>query len=225
VDRLPRSPGFAVSNQKRESERIHVAEIARLQPYQTVLITAAGSTTGLAAIALAKKVGARVVATTRTGKKREGLLAHGAHHIIATEEEDLAARVLEITGGEGADVVYDCVAGTMNEKIVQATKIRGTWIVCGLMDVSPSPFPWLAMFIRSVRFSTYKVFDFTGNRHLGLAADEEAFTRARHFIAGGLTDGSLPITLDREFEGLEALPEAVTYMAANQATGKIVVTI
>jgi NADPH:quinone reductase-like Zn-dependent oxidoreductase len=53
-------------------------ELARLQPYQTVLITAGTSTTGLAAIAIAKKIGAKIIATTRTNKKRDVLLAfHG----------------------------------------------------------------------------------------------------------------------------------------------------
>jgi NADPH:quinone reductase-like Zn-dependent oxidoreductase len=70
-----------------------------------------------------------------------------------------------------------------------------------------------------------KVFDFTGNRHLGLAGDDEALERAKAFIAAGLADGSFPITIDREFQGLESLPDAMRYMASNQAAGKIIVTL
>jgi len=107
-------------------------ELGRLQPYQTVLITAGTSTTGLAAIAIAKKVGAKIIATTRTSKKRDILLKAGADDVIATEEEDLIARVMEFTGGQGADVVYDAVAGALSEKLVQATRIRdiGLSMVC-----------------------------------------------------------------------------------------------
>lgn len=201
-------------------------ELGHLQPYQTVLITAGTSTTGLAAIAMAKKIGAKIIATTRTSKKRNVLLEAGADEVIATEEEDLVARVMDITNGCGADVIYDAVAGTLSEQLAQAVKIRGHWIVYGLLDQENlAAFPWMSAFIRSFHFHVYKVFDFTGNRHLGLLGDEQAYARAREFIAAGLADGSFPLTIDREFQGVESLPDALRYMASNQAAGKIVVTL
>ena len=201
-------------------------EIAHLQPYQTVLITAGTSTTGLAAIAMAKKIGAKIIATTRTSKKRETLLKAGADVVIATEEEDLVARVMELTHNQGADVIYDAVAGALSEKLVQAAKIQGHWIVYGFLDTDNlGTFPWWSATSRSIQFRLYKVFDFTGNRNLGLPGDDAAFNRAKAFIGAGLADGSFPITIDREFQGLETLPEAMRYMASNQAAGKIVVTV
>lgn len=202
-------------------------ELAHLQPYQTVLITAATSTTGLAAIAMAKKIGAKVIATTRTSKKRDKLLKAGADDVIATEEEDLVARVMDITSSQGVDVVYDAVAGALSEKLVQATKIRGHWIVYGLLDTENlGIFPWLLMATRSVQFhGFYKVFDFTGNRQLGLLGNEEAFARAKQFIAGGLSDGSFPVVIGREFQGIESLPDAMRLMESNQASGKIIVNV
>ncbi|MDM9379872.1 zinc-dependent alcohol dehydrogenase family protein [Chlorogloeopsis sp. ULAP01] len=204
-----------------------LVELAHLQPYQTVLITAGTSTTGLAAIAIAKKMGAKVITTTRTSKKRNVLLRAGADDAIATEEEDLVARVMNITENQGADVVYDAVAGGLSERLVQATKIRGHWIVYGLLDTENlGLFPWLPMAIRSVQFhGVYKVFDFTGNRNLGSLGNEEALARAKQFIAGGLSDGSLPVVIDRKFQGIESLPEAMRVMASNHAAGKIVVTV
>jgi NADPH:quinone reductase-like Zn-dependent oxidoreductase len=201
-------------------------ELAQLKPYQTVLVTAATSTTGLAAIPLVHKAGAVVIATTRTHKKRDVLLRAGADHIVATEEEDLAARVLEITGGRGADIAYDCVAGSLSEKVAQATRVLGRWIVYGFLDANQSAFPWWPVGIRSLKFDLHLVFAYTGNRTLGLPGNEEAFARARHVIKVGLEDGSLPpVPIDREFRGLESLPEAMSYMASNQAAGKIVVTL
>jgi NADPH:quinone reductase-like Zn-dependent oxidoreductase len=201
-------------------------ELGKLQPYQTVLITAGTSTTGLAAIAIAKKIGAKIIATTRTSKKREVLLAAGADAVIATEEEDLVSRVLELTQGKGADVIYDAVAGALSEKLAQAVKIQGHWIVYGALDVENlGSFPWWTAFTRTFHFHVYKVFDFTGNRQLGLLGDEAAFARAKALIAAGLADGSFPITIDREFTGLASLPDAMRYMASNQAAGKIVVNL
>lgn len=201
-------------------------EIAHLQPYQTVLITAGTSTTGLAAIAMAKKINAKIIATTRTSKKRDALLQAGADAVIATEEEDLVARVMELTQNQGADVIYDAVAGGLSEKLVQAAKAGGHWIVYGLLDTENlGTFPWLPVIVRSLHFYGYQVFDFTGNPHLGLPGNEAAFARAKAFIAAGLADGSFPLTIDKEFQGVESLPEAMRYMASNQATGKIVVTL
>lgn len=201
-------------------------EIAHLQPYQTVLITAGTSTTGLAAIAMAKKINAKIIATTRTSKKRDALLQAGADAVIATEEEDLVARVMKLTHNQGADAIYDAVAGALSEKLAQAAKVGGHWIVYGLLDTeNPGTFPWLPAITRSLHFYGFQVFEFTGNSHLGLPGNEVAFARAKAFIAAGLADGSFPLTIDKEFQGVESLPEAMRYMASNQATGKIVVTI
>jgi NADPH:quinone reductase-like Zn-dependent oxidoreductase len=95
----------------------------------------------MAAIAIAKKMGATIITTTRTSKKRDLLLKAGAHHAIATEEEDLVERVMAITQGQGVDVIYDCIFGALSEKLAQAVKIRGHWIVCGVLDTTPVPFP------------------------------------------------------------------------------------
>jgi NADPH:quinone reductase-like Zn-dependent oxidoreductase len=136
------------------------------------------------------------------------------------------AQVMEFTGGRGADVVYDCIAGSLTEKLAQIVKVRGHLITYGFLDFSLAPFPWWSVAIRSIQFHLYKVFDYTGNRNLGLSGDAEAFQRARHFIATGLRDGSLPpVPIDRAFNGVERVPEAMSYMLSNQAAGKIVVTI
>jgi NADPH:quinone reductase-like Zn-dependent oxidoreductase len=170
------------------------------------------------------KAGATVIATTRTRKKRDALLAAGADHVVATDEEDMVARVMEITEGRGADVVYDCVAGALSEKLARAAKVRGHWIVYGFLDAL-GPFPWWAVGTRGLRFALYIVFAYTGNRNLKLAGNEEAFLRAKQFIGAGIADGSLPgVPIDREFRGLESLPEAMRHVASNQAAGKIVVT-
>ena len=70
-------------------------DIGRLSAGQTVLITAASSSTGLSAIQIARKVGATPVALTRTSAKAAALLDAGAVHVIATEEQDLAHEVAQ----------------------------------------------------------------------------------------------------------------------------------
>lgn len=86
---------------------------------------------GLAAIQLAKGEGPTAIATTRTSKKRDELLSIGADHAIATGEEDLPKRVAEITGGKGARVVFDPVAGPHIETLAAAAALRGIIFECG----------------------------------------------------------------------------------------------
>ncbi len=85
-----------------------------------VLITAASSSIGVAAIQLAKAVGAIPIAATRTAVKKQGLLDVGAVHVIATSEENLAERVNEVTNGKGARLIFDPIFGGMLESLGDA---------------------------------------------------------------------------------------------------------
>ncbi len=76
-----------------------------------VLIPAASSSVGLAAIQIVNAEGAIPIAATRKSDKRAQLLALGAAHVVVTEEEDLVARVNDITGGNGARLIFDPVGG------------------------------------------------------------------------------------------------------------------
>jgi NADPH:quinone reductase len=97
-----------------------LVEFGQIKRNDPVLITAASSSVGLAAIQIARAAGARVLATTRGADKKPFLLAAGADHVIVTDEEDLAERVMAITGGNGARVAFDPVAGPFLEKIAEA---------------------------------------------------------------------------------------------------------
>src|SRR5580692_5127932 len=90
-----------------------------LKPGEFVVITAASSSVGLAAIQIVNTEGAISIATTRKSNKRAELLALGAAHVIATEEkdeEDVVAKVNQITGGKGARIVFDPIGGPGIEK-------------------------------------------------------------------------------------------------------------
>jgi len=92
----------------------------RLAKGDFVLITAASSSVGIAAIEIAKAEGAISIATTRTSRKKAELLSLGADYVIATEEEDLAARVNQITAGKGARIAFDPVGGKGLEALAAA---------------------------------------------------------------------------------------------------------
>lgn len=116
-------------------------DIARLGKGDTVLIPAASSSVGLAAIQIANRVGAVPVALTRGSSKRQALADAGAAHVIATEEQDLVKEVLGVTGGKGARVVFDPVGGPTVNKLVQATARSGIVFLYGALSTEPTPLP------------------------------------------------------------------------------------
>ena len=86
-----------------------------------VVITAASSSVGLAAIQIVKAEGGTSIAATRTAGKKAKLLELGADHVVVTDEENLVARVTEITGGKGARIVFDPIGGDAVNALAQAT--------------------------------------------------------------------------------------------------------
>ncbi len=181
-----------------------------------VLITAASSSVGLAAIQIAKAAGAVAIATTRRGDKREALLAAGADFVIATEEEDLPARVGEITGGKLARIVFDPIGGPMMEKLAGAAAHGGTIYLYGVLSPEPTPFPVMLAMGKSLRIQGYTLFD--------IVADAGEFEAAKRYIVEGLEEGRLFPKVARTFP-LEQTVEAYRFLASNQQIGKVVITV
>ncbi len=120
-----------------------------------VVITAASSSVGIAAIEMVKTEGATSIATTRTSRKKAALAEIGATHVIAREEEDFLARVNKITGGKGARVIFDPIAGKGIETLAQATAVGGTIFEYGALAPEPTPFPLFAALSKGLSIRGY----------------------------------------------------------------------
>ncbi|MFI6775060.1 zinc-binding dehydrogenase [Nocardia sp. NPDC050412] len=106
--------------------------VGRIATGETVLIHAAAGATGQAAVIMAKHYGATVIATASPGK-HETVRALGADHVLDSRIEDLAAEVLKLTGGLGADLVLESAGGATFEASLAATKrITGRIVVYGV---------------------------------------------------------------------------------------------
>ena len=112
-------------------------DIAGIKKGDFVVITAASSSVGLAAIQLCNLVGAIPIATTRTGKKRQALKDAGAAHIIATQEEYLTAKLKEITSDKGARVVFDPVGGKTVLALAEGMAHGGILFQYGALSPDP----------------------------------------------------------------------------------------
>src|ERR1700683_1958387 len=127
-----------------------LVQLGKITRGDFVLITAASSSVGIAAIEIAKAEGAVSIATTRTSKKKAELLSLGADHVIATQEEDLVKRVNEITAGKGARIVFDPIAGKGLETLASAAAPSGIIFEYGALAMEPTPFPLLITLPKSL---------------------------------------------------------------------------
>ena len=193
-----------------------LVDIADTKPGEYVLIPAASSSVGLAAIQISNQIGAIPVALTRYGNKREALLKAGAKHVVATEEQDLVAEVHRITGGKGARVVFDPVGGLTISKLAEATAQGGIIFLYGALSTEPTPLPLFAAIGKQLTIRGYTLFE--------ISADPQRLERAKQFIVKGLADGKLKPVVAKIFP-LDQIVAAHRYMESNQQIGKIVVTV
>lgn len=193
-----------------------LVDIADTKPGEYVLIPAASSSVGLAAIQISNQIGAIPVALTRYGNKREALLKAGAKHVVATEEQDLVAEVHRITGGKGARVVFDPVGGPTISKLAEATTQGGIIFLYGALSTEPTPLPLFAAIGKQLTIRGYTLFE--------ISADPQRLERAKQFIVKGLADGKLKPVVAKIFP-LDRIVEAHRYLESNQQIGKIVVIV
>jgi NADPH:quinone reductase-like Zn-dependent oxidoreductase len=104
---------------------------AGLRPGERVLVTAAGSGVGGAAIALCRFAGARVIATASSAAKRERALAAGVEHAIDYTEPGWGEEVRRLTGGRGVDLVVDHVGAAAVPEALAALANKGRLVTCG----------------------------------------------------------------------------------------------
>ncbi|AKA01451.1 NADPH:quinone reductase [Streptomyces noursei ZPM] len=193
-----------------------LVEVGGMRAGDTVVVTAASSSVGLAAIQIALRVGAVPIATTRTAVKKDALLAAGAADVVVTGEEDVVARVRELTGGRGAEFVFDAIAGPGVLDLAKVVAPGGTLFEYGALSGEVTPYPAFELGMPALNMRTYTLFETT--------ADPERLRRAEAFVASGLRTGAFKPVVDRVF-GLEEIGEAHRYMEAGAQIGKIVVTV
>lgn len=104
---------------------------AELKAEETVAILGAAGGAGLAAIEVAKLMGARVIAVGSSGEKLALCREHGADEGLNYRDEDLKTGLKRLTNGRGVDVIYDCVGGEYSEAALRATAWHGRFLVIG----------------------------------------------------------------------------------------------
>ncbi|AZO31748.1 MULTISPECIES: zinc-dependent alcohol dehydrogenase family protein [Mesorhizobium] len=192
-----------------------LVDVARLGRGEPVVITAASSSVGLAAIQIAKVIGAVPIAVTRMLAKKEALLDAGAAHVVASQEQDLEAR-LKALAPQGVRVVLDAVGGPIFTPLAAAMARGGILIEYGGLSPEPTPFPLFEVLAKTLMLRGYLVHEITG--------DPERLEAAKRFILDGLASGALKPLIAKTFP-FDKIVEAHRFLESGEQFGKIVVTV
>jgi NADPH:quinone reductase-like Zn-dependent oxidoreductase len=186
-------------------------ETAGLKPGDHVLITGASSGVGTAAIQVARRIGAVPLATTRSEAKKRRLLEFGAEHVIVSDDEDVPKEARRLTGGRGAEVIFDAIGGPGFRPLGEALAEGGAMLVYGWLDQRPAELPWNWPFT----VHTYA--------NPALTSTPAGRRRSTAFLNAGLRDGGFRPPVAEVFEGLDRIGDAHHLLESNAHFGKIVV--
>jgi putative PIG3 family NAD(P)H quinone oxidoreductase len=188
---------------------------ANLKAGERLLIHAVGSGVGLAGLQLGKALGATVIGTSRTADKLERCKEHGLDEAVVTEGGDFAARVLEATDGQGADVILDLVGGAYFPENLNCVALKGCLMLVGLTAGSKSEID-LGLALR-------KRATIIGTTLRGRPTDEkaEAVKRFADEVIPPLASGEVVPTIDKVFP-VGDVRAAHEYLESNESFGKVI---
>ncbi|MFT7185573.1 MAG: NADPH:quinone reductase-like Zn-dependent oxidoreductase [Pseudohongiellaceae bacterium] len=198
---------------------------------EAVVITAASSSVGIAAIQIANMIGAIPIATTTSKDKANALLDCGAKHVITQKNENSATMLSEtmlnnkishyvekvrtFTSNQGSDLVFDAVAGPMSHALIKGSKREGRIVIHGMLDRLPMDIHAGVIMKRLLTLKGYTV-DQT-------LADKENKALAISAIQKGFNTKRLKPVIAKHFS-LDQFDHAFAYLRSNQHLGKIVIT-
>jgi NADPH:quinone reductase-like Zn-dependent oxidoreductase len=183
-------------------------ETAGLKPGDWVLVTAAASGLGLVTSLVAKRLGARVIATSRKEWKREMLQGHGLEAVLDTESSEFVDRVGELTGGEGVAIAIDNTSSAaLFAKLAAVLSRLGVIVTSGALAAETVPLDMRSLYLKS-----QSVIGIRTHTRAGL----DGFWR--------LAQDGIEARVDKTFP-LEDVVEAHRYVEAEQNFGRVLLTV
>jgi NADPH:quinone reductase len=190
---------------------------AALQAGESALVLGASGGVGMAAVKLAKHIGAIVIGTGSTPLKRAAILAAGADHVLDPAAEDLAEQVKALTSGQGVNVVYDPVGGALSIKATRAIAWGGRFLIVGFASGEIPSFPANHAMIKGYSLIGLRAGE-SGRRDPVLAA------RNRDALARLAADGIMRPHISHSFT-LDDAANALRALEGRSVIGRTVVII
>jgi NADPH2:quinone reductase len=184
--------------------------VGQLKTGQTVLISGASGSLGNALIQTARALGATVIGVVSSAQKAQRATAAGAHQVIDLSCQNLLEAVLALTNGQGADLAFDGVGGTLLGQLLRAVRTRGAVVSIGFAGGTTAEVDVVDVVVYEKRLLGY-------DAHL---ETEEDVHRALQAISAFIADGLLRPHIDSTF-ALEQFNEAYARLESRQATGTV----
>lgn len=188
---------------------------ANLQPGETLLVLGASGGVGLAAVEIGKAMGAKVIAAASSAEKLEVAKAAGADELINYSESNLKDEVKRLTGGQGADVIYDPVGGDLFDAAIRSIAWNGRLLVVGFASGRIPELPVNLTLLKGA--AVVGVF-------WGSFAQRQPQDNAANFqqLFAWHAEGKLKPLVSHTFP-LEQAAEAINTLGQRKAVGKVVV--
>lgn len=196
----------------------NVVERGRLQAGETLLVHGGTSGIGVAAIQIAKALGARVFCTVGTPEKAEAARRLGADAAIDYRRRDFMVEVSKLTEGRGVDVILDMVGGPYIERNLKSLALEGRLVQIAFMQTAKVEVDWMPLMLRRLTF--------TGSTLRARSAEEKArLSRAvQDNVWPMVEDGRVQAVIDRVFP-LDSAAEAHRRMESSDHIGKILLAV
>lgn len=196
----------------------NVVERGRLQTGETLLVHGGTSGIGVAAIQIAKALGARVFCTVGTPEKAGAAQKLGADAAIDYRRRDFMVEVSKLTGGRGVDVILDMVGGPYIERNLRSLALEGRLVQIAFMQTAKVEVDWMPLMLRRLTF--------TGSTLRARSAEEKArLSRAvQDNVWPMVEDGRVQAVIDRVFP-LDSAAEAHRRMESSDHIGKILLAV
>jgi NADPH2:quinone reductase len=161
---------------------------AHLAPGEVLLVHGAGGGSGLTAVEVGKAMGAAVIATAGGADKLAVAHAHGADHVVDSRGEDIRARVLDITGGRGADVIYDPVGGDIFDQSLRCIAVEGRIIPMGFASGNVPQIPANILLVKNVTVIGFYYGYYNGWGRPGEKVDPIDLARRQKLVRDAITE-------------------------------------
>jgi len=210
---MAEAAGFAVVY---GTSHLALTERAGLKAGETLLVHGAAGGVGLTAVEIGKKLGATVIATAGTPAKLEVARERGADHLIDHSSEDVRTRVLELTDGRGADVIYDPVGGAAFAASLRCIAWGGRILVIGFASGTIPQVPANIVLVKHIGILGFSWGTYRRHR-------PELLTGSMDTLLGWYVEGALKPRVSMTFDLAEAV-RALDALVGRKSTGKIVLT-
>jgi len=188
-----------------------------LKAGETLLVLGAAGGVGIAAIEIGKALGARVIACASTGDKLDVCREHGADETINYATDDLRERIKQLTGGAGADVVYEPVGGPYTEPALRSLAWRGRLLVVGFAAGEIPKIPLNLTLLKGCSIVGVYWGEFARR-------EPQRFADSMQQLGRWFVEGKIKPHISATFP-LERAADALTLMADRKVKGKVVLAV